>query len=127
MRDVTELTALQTQMKLISRFSSDSMVFVRKLGGGVVYTAAAHGLERAMGLSAEEFQDELASGAFIGRIVEDDVRTLLSDPGLFPIQEMSLRFHIRTDSGGLLGLSVKSDAVDDETTDVLAILVFRAS
>ena len=126
-RDVTELTALQTQMKLISRFSSDSMVFVRKLGGGVVYTAAAHGLERAMGLSAEEFQDELASGAFIGRIVEDDVRTLLSDPGLFPIQEMSLRFHIRTDSGGLLGLSVKSDAVDDETTDVLAILVFRAS
>ncbi|MBQ9042085.1 MAG: EAL domain-containing protein [Eggerthellaceae bacterium] len=126
-RDVTELTELQGQMKLLSRFSSDSMVFVRKFGGGIVYKAVTHGLERAMGLTAEEFQDELASGAFINRIVEDDVRATLKDPDIFPIQEMSLRFHIRTDSGELLDLSVKSDAVDDEATDVLAILVFRAN
>ena len=60
-------------------------------------------------------------------LAEVGARNTLNDSNVFPTEEMSLRFHIRTDGGNLVDLSVKSDAVDDESTDVLAILVFRAN
>lgn len=71
-RDVTEITDLQTELALLSDRLSTSIVFMRWLKDRWAFKVIIHGLADEMGLSREDFQQELDDGRFLERIDKKD-------------------------------------------------------
>ncbi len=126
MQDVTEITSLQNQMKLLSRFSSESIVFLRHYGDEWAYQVVVHGLRTVMGMSEAEFQRELNDGSFYQRMSDSDgeeMGEILVDAGVGASPGVS--FLMRRDEGEPIRIYMKMDYVSDEYSNVEYILMFR--
>ncbi|MBR3570581.1 MAG: EAL domain-containing protein [Oscillibacter sp.] len=127
MQEVTEVTDLQNQMRLLSRFCSESIVFLRRRNGQWLSQIVVHGLEDAIGLSKEEFRRELDEGGFYRRF-DDTAREILYAM-LEASEEDELNFgfpaRILNAKGDMEQLYVKIDFVHDEYSEVERILMFR--
>ena len=127
MQDVTEITSLQNQMKLLSRFSSESIVFLRKTGNDWAYQVVVHGLRNVMGLSETEFQRELNEGSFHERLGDgegDELGDIMLDGGLSG-SSPGITFRMRRDDEEQIKLYLKMDYVHDTYSNVEYILMFR--
>ena len=63
-QNVTELTDLKEEVKLIANYSKDSMVFMKKLGDKWFYSVASRGLSDVFDITPAEFEKELNDGEF---------------------------------------------------------------
>ena len=127
MQEMTQVTELQSQMRLLSRFSSESIVFLRRRNGRWLSQIVVHGMENAIGLSREAFKKELDEGAFYRRF--DDTAREILHAMLDASEEDELNFgfpaRILNANGKFEKLYVKIDFVHDEHSDVERILMFR--
>lgn len=124
-RDITELTELQGEMRLIKRFSSDSVVFARRRAGVWKFSVVVHGLAGVLGLNFEELQRELDDGSFFERVDREavqDLKDVMDKPGPAGV---SGQMNVLTASGERVDLGMKADAVNDEQVNVEYIIVFR--
>ena len=127
LQDITEVTALQGQMRLLSRFSSDSIIFMRSRSGHVSFQVAVNGLQEVLGLSTAEFEAELNSLAFMGRVVEEDRASLrcLSVSTATEGRDFQFPFRLKNARDEVVSLYLKTDYVHDENTDVEYIISIR--
>ena len=127
-QDVTEYTSLQHQMQLISRFVSESIVFVEKGRNDYRFHVIIHGLRDYINVSAEEFERELNDGAFPLRLAEDEqkrVRALSTGEILRQAEHFRAPYHILDGKGHHALLYIQVDQVHDEYSNVEYILAFR--
>lgn len=128
LQDVTEITTLQRQMELLSRFSTDSIVFLRSHSAKERYQVAVHGLRDFLGLTQEDFQRELNTGRFSQRVEDSDLREQLREIARTSAAEkrsFHFSFRLKNARGEWVGLLVKTDYVHDEYSDVEHIVIFR--
>lgn len=127
MQEITQVTELQNQMRLLSAYSSSSVAFLRKQHGAYRVQVVTHGLRKALGMTEEEFRQELEDGSFYERMDFEAHREMLR----LIVQSMdentafSYSFSVKAPTGELVHLHVKSDRVEDEYSDVEYILHFR--
>ena len=124
--DVTEVMKLRNQMRLLSRFSSDDVVFVRHKGDSYKYRVVIHGLESRMGLSGKEFEKLLNSGELYRSMPPDEAARLgeVTMAALENKQPFEFDFTV-TLNGRPLRLHMKNDHVDDKGSKVEYICTFR--
>ena len=63
-KDVTELTDLREEIKLIANYSKDSLVFLRKVDNKWIYSVASRGLADVFDISPMELEKELNNNEF---------------------------------------------------------------
>ncbi|MBO4915488.1 MAG: EAL domain-containing protein [Oscillospiraceae bacterium] len=126
-QEVTEITLLQNQMRLLSKFSSESIVFLRRRGGKWLYQVVVHGLRNQMGISRSEFERELNDGSFQNRLSSESGDTLreLSTESIAQGKIPGSFLHMRCASGEYIDVYMKIDHVHDEYSDAEYILAFR--
>ena len=127
MEDITESTALQAQMRMLSLFSSDSIVFLRNRKERYSFHVVVHGLHEDLGLDQAAFEAELNDQSFFRRIVEEDrapLRQLSLDSEAHG-EGFHVPFRLKNARGEVIALDLKTDYVHDENTDVEHIICFR--
>ena len=127
MQEITQVTELQNQMRLLSMYSSASVVFLRKQHGAYRVQVVIHGLRKALGMTEEEFRQELEDGRFYERMEFSAHRELQRKivESMDEDAPFSYDFQVEAPSGKRVRLHVKSDRVTDEYSDVAYILSFR--
>ena len=126
-RDVTEITNLHRHMELLSRFTSRTVLFLLYQQGEYSFEVMAHGMEKDMGISRQQLDEELNAGVFGQRLVP------ASDALLWGIaqkcaetKEFSTTEFVMKGAGGkLLTMVADADYVDDELGDVKCMLSMR--
>lgn len=128
LQDVTEITTLQRQMELLSRFSTDSIIFLRSHSAKERFQVAIHGLQDFLGLTQEEFQRELNAGLFSRRVEDPRIQEQLREITRTSASEkrsFHFAFRLKNARRKSVGLLVKTDYVHDEYSDVEHIIIFR--
>jgi diguanylate cyclase (GGDEF)-like protein len=129
-RNQTGVLALNDSIRLLSRITTDSVVFVRaKEGGGWSYRVELHGLYARMGLSDTQLRLELENGSFYSRVepsARERLRALAAaaedgEAG----ERFSEPFRFTTESGATLLLRARVKAVHDLESGVEYIVVLR--
>lgn len=125
--DVTDMVKLRNQMRLLSRYSSDDVVFVRRKGDGYKYRVIVHGLEEKLGMTAKQFEKLLNSGELYRQMDPEEAERLraVTMEALAQRRQFELDFAVKTPDGRDLRLHMKNDHVDDKSTKVAYICVFR--
>ena len=123
-RDVTKITTLQKQMEVLSRFYSNCIIFLTRRSDRYEFEVAAQGLEKEMGLSKEQLEEELNSTKFYARILPEYREGLLKKCMQAPLGvSFSSRFEMLNNNGEAVNLYIRSDYVAEETSEVKCILV----
>jgi len=125
--DVTEVMMLRNQMRMLARFSSDSIIFTHHTGDVIHLELVIHGLEGRSGLSREVFERALNDGTFY-QWVEDG--KVLSHERLDQYFEshtnaFEREFMVHPPNGHHIRLHMKTDRVTDESLGVEYITVLR--
>jgi len=126
-RDVTEIAHLQQQMQLLSRFISRTVLFMTVKEDNYSFEVVAHGLEKEMGISRAEMENELNSARFYKRLIPK-TESILWKIGFKSIetkQSTSQSFRMMGADGQPLNIVVDADFVDDQLSDVKCILSLR--
>lgn len=126
-RNVTEITNLQKHMELISKYASDTIIFLKLRNGEYSFEVVAHGLADYVKIPRDQLEKELSTGAIYARVIGDDRKRLfrLCMDAIQSMHSFSTPFTMRTGSGEGVHLSLNSDYVDEETSDVRYIISIR--
>ncbi len=126
-RDVTELTNLHRHMELLSRFTSRSIFFLLYNQGRYSIEVAAHGMEKEMGMTKQQLEEELNTEVFCKRLIPVTECRLwqMAQTCAERRENMSTEFTMRGAGGNPLDVIVDVDYVDDELGDVRCILSMR--
>ena len=126
--DVTELTKLRNQMRLLSRFSTDSIIFMRRKHGEWRHYVVVHGLEGKLGMSAKTFEKAMNDKSFYSWVqgdAIDAIRKTISE-SLRDSLSFDFSFEVRLPATGeTLKLHMKADHVNDESSKVEYICSLR--
>ena len=68
--NMTELADLRDEKMLVSEFSEDNLIFIRKRLGRWSYSVASHKLADVFGLSPKELEEEMNNGKFADRVMD---------------------------------------------------------
>ena len=125
--DVTDLTNLHRHMELLSRFTSQTVLFLLYSQGEFSFEVVAHGLEKDLGLSRQQMTEELNANIFYKRLVPASERSFwnIAQTCADTRESSSDELKIRTCNGSLLSVIVDADYVDDALGDVRCILSMR--
>ena len=125
--DVSEVMKLRNQMRLLSKFSSDDVVFVRRKGDGWKYRVVIHGLEARMGLSGKAFEKLLNSGEIYRSLDAADGARMAQETyrAIAERKPFEVEFTFKRPDGAPLRLRMKTDFVSDKGSKVEYICVFR--
>ena len=127
--DLTQFITLNDHMRLLSQVSTDSIVFVRRRANEWSYRVVVHGLGEVMGLSWEEFQQELNDGSFYQRISTEERERLrrfsMGAKDCVGTEAYSEPFHMVDGEENTIELRLKADYVHDKTSGVEYILTLR--
>ena len=126
-RDITEIMNLQRHVELLSRFTSRTVLFLLYYRGRYSFEAAAHGLEKEMGLTRQELEEELNTEQFYKRLI------LLDECILWKLalncaeqhENSEAEFTMRGAEGKVLNMLVEADCVAEGSGDVRCILAMR--
>ena len=126
--DVTEVMRLRNQMRLLAKYSSGSIVFLRRGEKGPEYEVAVHGLEEMMGLNSAAFEAALTDGTFASWIQpgDDSPFAYLNDPAYADVPDKDYRYTVRLPGGRSLIIRTRFDHIEDEKSSVDYIVSFRA-
>lgn len=128
--NLTDFTNLRERMQLIAKYSSDTIIFLKKYNGVFSFVVAAHGLEKETGISLEQLDKELN-----GRTI---VENRLSEANHFDLKNLfnkayelgipfSLPISLKRDDGKLVKIDMKADPVSDQANNIEYIFTFRLS
>ena len=67
--NVTELADLRDEKAIVTEFSSDNIILIRKRNGQLNYSVISHGLSADLGLKPKELEKEMNEGQFAKRVV----------------------------------------------------------
>ena len=123
-RDVTEITNLHRHMELLSRFTSRTVLFLLYRDGKYVFEITAHGMEKEMGLSRQQLEEELNTEVFFKRFMQEREWTLLkmAQKCAENKENTTNEFSMTGYDGNRLEVIVDAAYVDDELGDVKCIL-----
>ena len=126
-RDVTEITNLHWHMELLSRFTSRTVLFLLYRQGEYAFEVPAHGLEKDMGLSRQQLEEELNSGVLHKRVTSTKETLLwnIAQRSAELKKVLTTDFTMRDGDGEPHSFIVEADYVDDELGDVKCILSIR--
>ena len=126
-RDVTDITNLHRRMELLSRFTSRTVLFLSYSNGRYSFDVTAHGMEKYLGLSKEQLEEELNANVFYKRLIPASERLFWSIAQTCAESKTSATAElvIRDTEGEPLSIIVDADYVDDELGDVRCILSMR--
>jgi EAL domain-containing protein (putative c-di-GMP-specific phosphodiesterase class I) len=129
MRDVTQLDRLAGQMRMISRLSNDEVVFVRRRENGVLFQVSVHGLEDALGVPREEFEQELNSGTIRERMEPGEWERLeeMIRGANMQMTDFSPSFPVKGSGGRTVQIQLRFDSVQDKSSGIEYILLIRKS
>ena len=125
--DVNDVMNTRNQMRILSKYFPDTILFLRRIGQDLEYEVAVHGLSGQMGIGAKEFRRMLNSGEFCKRVqgskdIPHKEYTKLFVESIVGIQK---ELSVNLPDGRPLRLLVRADRVTDERTDIEYILVLR--
>ena len=125
--DVDEVMKLRNQMRLLSKYSSDDMVFIRRKGDKWRHRVIVHGLEDRLGMTAREFENLLDSGEVLQMLPSDaaqevDLRITTALDSNRPVEE---RFTLTPPNAPPVRLHMKADPVHEKGSKVEFISTFR--
>ena len=80
--NVSELNDLNENKELITKYSTDNMIFVSRVNDSWKYTVISHSLSDIIGLTPSELEVELNNGLFAKRVVNAKDLMKLMDEGL---------------------------------------------
>ena len=123
-RDVTEITELQIELQLISERLSTSILFMRWQGDGWHFKVIIHGLENELGLTPNQFQAELNSGAFLSRIHGEDHKriTAVARKSTHSGNDFHSTLTLENGRGEAVQLNLEADRVKDSSGDASYIV-----
>ena len=67
--NVSELADLRDEKAIMTEYSNDNIILIRKRNGKFVYSVISHGLSEDLGLKPKELEKELNEGTFFKRII----------------------------------------------------------
>lgn len=82
-RNITQVTEMRDEMKIMSQIGSITMAFLRYHENGWYFNLGVHGLEEELGLSRADLEAELEDRSFFSRVegeLGDYLRTLSTEP-----------------------------------------------
>ncbi len=127
--NVTGYADLQQKMRLITKYSSDSFIFIKRAKNTITYTVASHGLSKRLGLSTEQLEKEMNDGSFAKRIVgKKSVNDAMECREKIMNREKNSFCYIsqvKNTKGEVLSLEFRHDYVHDETNNVDYIVTIR--
>lgn len=125
--DVTEITNLHWHMELLSRFTSRTVLFLLYGQGEYSFEVPAHGLEKEMGLSRQQLEEELNTGSFYKRLISgnDNMLWNIAQSCAEEKKVITTEFEMNGADAKKLEVIVDADYVDDELGDVKCILSIR--
>ena len=129
-KNITQVSDLEQQMKVISAYISDTVVFLDiddNSKSKYEYNVVVNGLAGIIGLSAKEFEDELNSGKFFKRVDPEELNKCkdLIGASISSSITYSFDFTMKKDNGEFVTISVKGDPVTDESINTDYIITFR--
>ncbi len=126
--DLTDFVTLNDHVRLLSRVSRDSIVFMRCQENKWSARVVVHGLRDETGLTQEELQQEYDDGTFYQRVPEDLRKRLLRFLTASKTEqgEFSQPFRFRRPDGGEVDLKAWLYGVHDWSSGVEYILVLRS-
>ncbi len=132
-QDLTRFITLGDQMRLLSKVSADSVVFLRRRRGRWSFQVVIHALEAALRMSREEIERELNDGTFYKRVDDGKLREMLlrvgdntsPDVGL-PKEDVSFPLRVTGGEGKPVALRAQFCCIHDKTSGVEYILLLRS-
>ena len=129
LQNATELTEVKQQLSLISSFSSETILFLRKFNEDWSFLVTAYGLRDEMQLSKEEFQDILNKGQlyklFANRSYYESLRKRVS----MMIKEnhnFSLSLNVLNPYREQINLSARFSPVPDQSNNIKYIIQLKS-
>lgn len=126
--DVTEMMTLRNQMRLMSKFLTDSIFFLQRLPTGWKHYVVVNGLEDKLGLDVQGLESALDSGKFY-LWIEEDARTKfyrMTMEHLDAGTPFEFDCILSLPKGTKLPIHMKMDSVNDEKSKVQYICMLRA-
>ena len=126
--DVTEMMTLRNQMRLLSRYLTDSIFFLQKRAYGWKHYVVVNGLEDKLGMDVAALEECLDSGAFYGWI-DETARLRFHQLTLDHAREgtaFEFNCDVAVPDRGILPLHIKMDRVNDSKSTVEYICMLRA-
>lgn len=123
--DVTDLIDLSEEMHLISHYSDDNIIFIRKINGNWVYNVASHGLSDVIGLNPAELEAEMNDGRFAKRVIGkgklaefmEKTRDLTAKK-----EDFEQRFRIRCNDGKARTIDLRFSYAGDDVNNIQYIM-----
>ncbi|MBQ7474401.1 MAG: EAL domain-containing protein [Clostridia bacterium] len=115
--DVDDVMKIRNQMRLLTKYMTDTILFLRRRDEGLVFETAVHGLGGAFGEDAERFTGSMNGGAFFDRIgfggsgLSRDERAMRFAES---IEGVDRAFTVRLDGGAVVPIIAHSFRVRDE-------------
>lgn len=126
-RDLTHFITLDDHMRLLSRVVPATVLFLWKRGVEWSFRVAMHGLDREMGMTAEQVEQEFNDGRFERRI-EPEIKRRLKQVILTSNEQMerfSAPFDALAADGRTVQLQARFCRVHDESSGVEYVLIIR--
>ena len=124
--NVTELTDLAESKKLVAKYSSDNMIFVKKVSGHWQYSVMSHQLSDVVGLSVDELEKELNNGEYAKRVVsQKDLKDFMKLAAELPNKKgvvTEKEFAIITNKQEKIKIRISIEYVGDESNNIEYIL-----
>lgn len=126
--DVTEMVALRNQMRLLSSYLTDSIVFLQRQPNGWKHFVVVNGLEDKLGLDAASLEKVMDRGDFYHWIEKDErvgfYKLIMEHLNSGTPFEIDSAFTLP--DGRNVRLHIKMDRVDDERSRIEYICMLRA-
>ena len=124
--NVTELTDLIEGKNLVSKYSSDNMVFIRRISDHWRYEVVSHASSDIVGLTVPELEEELNNGKFAARITpQKDIKDFMKMTADLPKEKGALvekDFVVVKDDHKKVKIHISIEYVGDEANNIEYIL-----
>ena len=125
--NITDFANLQSYIKLITKYTSDTFIFLSQTEGKFKLTVAAHGLSEVTGITMEELQAQLDDGSFYAHFDSkaDKAAIALIQSSVNENKPFSLPIRYKNKNGKPVRLHIRGDFIDDATYNVKYIITLR--
>ena len=126
--NLTDFTNLRERMQLIAKYSSDTIIFLKKINGISSFVIAAHGLEKETGISLKELDEGLNNRTIVEKYLSNDNKAKLKalfEKSYAKNAPFNITLPLNKKDGTILKINMKGDPVSDQANNVEYIFTFR--
>ena len=125
--NISEFAEMRQQMSLINKFSSDTIIFLKKKEEKWSCIIAANGLENITGISTPQLEKELSDFSFFNRLEKyskDEIQNTIVN-SLNNKYSFSIVFTMDGKDNKRIAIRMQCDPVYDQADNIEYILAFR--